>query len=240
MSNHIWKHIGLIGGLGPRASSYFYRLLVDICSENYGAVYDHDYPDILSLSLNSDLVSPAGEINRLKLLSQFNQAFVMLDNYGIDVIAIPCNSIFIYYNEFPKINNIEVINLPEAIANVALKRSSTNVLLLCSRGLRVSKGYDNYFTSKNININYPNEKHQRMIDEFIYGVMKGTTLLELSASFFEFLELLSANQIEIIIGCTELSVLLGNMKSIPDNVIDSCRVLADETLKTAYIGPQTL
>lgn len=41
------KIIGLLGGMGPYASAYFYKLLLDKSRDFYGAKNNNDYPEIL-------------------------------------------------------------------------------------------------------------------------------------------------------------------------------------------------
>ncbi len=229
-----WRSIGIVGGFGPRASSYFYRLLLDKCSNKYGSVFDSDYPKIFLASLASKGFTETGEIIDEISIMEINEAIAFFDNMNINIIAFPCNSIFAYYNKLRSINpNSEIINLPKVLAQSAAKFEAKKVVILCSQGLRDSLTYNKYFLEKNIDPFYPEESLQKIINQLIIEVMGNTYSIGTREYFHNIINDLSTCYDRVIIACTELSVML-DTRNISDCIIDSCNELANEALLRAY------
>ena len=91
------KTLGILGGLGPAASVYFYRLI----TEHTKALRDQDHLDIV-------LMSKASIPDRTEFilgksadspLSSMIEGVRALTGAGADLIAIPCNTAHYFYDE---------------------------------------------------------------------------------------------------------------------------------------------
>ena len=102
------KRIGVIGGLGPRASAHFYKLIIDHCTNRFAAAYDFEYPSIIVFSISSFGLAKTGMADQTILVSDLCEAFDCFSKTNVDVIAIACNSVFAYYEKFIRQTKIHI------------------------------------------------------------------------------------------------------------------------------------
>lgn len=227
-----WRKIGIVGGLGPRASAHFLRLMIDICSEQYDAVQDADYPFVLMVSLANGGLEETGVVNKQVLLAELRETIELFCRKEINVVAIPCNSVFAHYNDFPQCEQIQIVNLPEELASAASKFQPKDISIICSRSLSSTKAYDPYFNAKNIKPVYPNEAIQAKVDHWIFEVMAGRHSDRSVKGFLGLISDLGHRHDAVALACTELPVLVESL-TLPLNVLDSSQVLAEATLRAA-------
>src|SRR3989338_7117818 len=85
------KIIGILGGMGPEATSELYRRIVNICQTRFGAKYDSDYPTIFICNLPlPDIVQSS--ISDENISRVVGDAVNKLISVGCDFIAVPCNT----------------------------------------------------------------------------------------------------------------------------------------------------
>lgn len=226
-----WKKIGIIGGFGPRASGYFYNTLINICSSTYGSVQDNDYPEIHFISMASDGLSETGVV-KASLIKEIDLNINKLVSQNIDFIAIPCNSIFALGKSLEKYWGETIINLPRILSERVIDKKREKVVVLCSSGLRKSRAYDEYFLEKGIQINYPNESVQLIVDSLILNVMGGLKIQQSRDEFISVIKNFHNSYGSIVVACTELS-LLTEQSGKNSSLVDCCEVLAEEILSRA-------
>jgi aspartate racemase len=227
-----WHKIGILGGLGPRASAHFLRRLIDICSDQYDAVQDADYPPMFMKSLANGGLDERGVANKQVLLSEINEALELFSKLGVGVVTIPCNSVFAYYDDFPHYEHVQIVNLPDELVSVATKFQPKDIAILCSRSLSSTRAYDKYFHAKNIKPVYPNEAIQARVDHWIFEVMAGRHSDRTLEGLLGLISDLGRNHDAVALACTELPVIVES-STLPLNVLDSSQILAEATLKAA-------
>src|SRR3989337_1145860 len=95
------KMIGLIGGMGPYASAYFYELLIKKSS---------DYPEVVIDSVPvPDFISDTKQIGFAKkmLISRVRK----LNNFGCKTLAMVCNTGHVLYPELSKNSRSEFLSM---------------------------------------------------------------------------------------------------------------------------------
>jgi aspartate racemase len=228
-----WLRIGIIGGFGPRASAHFYELLVARCSERYQAILDSDYPYIILASLASKGLSETGTVNEAILIPDLEEAFSLFDKLGIGVAAVPCCSIYAYLDRIAQHKGVQIVDLYREIVEVTFRLQAKDAEILCSSGLRSMRALDPLFLSKGIELHYPEVSIQKTIDQWIVEVMGGRHSTQTTKSLLKLVDKLMRQRDAVVIACSELSVLVGS-SSLPNNVFDSMRILADATLRSAH------
>jgi aspartate racemase len=223
------KRIGIIGGLGPRASAYFYKLIINYCSKKFGAALDSDFPSIILFSLSSSGMAETGVANQTVLISDLQEAFDCFLKANVDVIAIACNSVFAYYKEIVKQSHTNIINLPDEVASYLFTRSIKSVTILGSRGLIDEKVYDPYLFRMKIVPRYPDFSTQQNIDAWIFEVMRGNYNTQTTISFEKVIEEQLKYSDAVLIACSELSVLTTPFL-LREKVFDSMYILAERTI----------
>lgn len=234
MSAGRWRRIGIIGGLGPRASAHFYRLLIDLCSQKYQAIQDYDYPYMLLVSLASEGLCEAGLVNEEALMADIEEAFSTFKRLSVDVVAIACNSIYACLDR-PSRHAVQLVNLPEEIATAASKLRAKDVGILCGRVLESSQVYDSYFLAKGIKLHYPESSMQVLIDRWAWEVMAGRYSTQTTKDLLEVVDMLIYQYDAVVLACSEISVLVDPFV-LPSKVIDSMYILAEATLKLSDIS----
>ena len=227
-----WSRIGVIGGLGALASAHFLKLLVGICSQRYQAVQDSEYPYILLISLNSKGLDNEGAVDETILIPDMKQAFDLFKKQGVDVVAIPCNTVHAYLDCFPKNTHMKLVNLPQEIATSVSRLQVKEAEILCCRGLKNTRAYDSYFLAKGIRLHYPSKSVQDLVDELIVKVITGNHSTQTGTDLLDEVNSLRLQREAVVLACSELSVLVDS-RTLPANVIDSMCILAESTLKLA-------
>src|SRR6266851_4744804 len=103
----VTKTVGILGGMGPRASAHFLGLFIQKMNER-GAHEDRDFPRIISLSLPISEFGVTGAKNKESVADQVSGGVEWLTTAGADIVAIPCNSVHEFYGQYggPSIMNI--------------------------------------------------------------------------------------------------------------------------------------
>lgn len=225
--------IGVLGGLGPMATSWFSRRVIELTDAdadqehanllilNHAAV-----PDRTAYLLGNALESPAPAMVADAAL---------LERAGCDAIVIPCNTSHVFYDEIQAAVSIPVVHLIELVADAAAARGMQTLCILCTEGTRASNLYGAACRSRGIRCRYPDPAVQEVVTSVIYDRVKaGKTASEQVLRSVIELEL-DAGCDGVVLGCTELSVAfqsLGLAARYP-TVLDSLELLAQETVVRA-------
>jgi aspartate racemase len=228
------KRIGIIGGLGPRASANFYRLLLDYCSKKFNAAFDSDFPSVVLFSLSSSGMTETGIIDETVLIPDLHKAFDCFREADVEVIAIACNSVFHYYDKIIKQTKANIINLIDETASYLFTHSIKNVSILGSRGITNSKVFEPYLSKASIVPHYPDRSTQNKIDSWIFDVMAGNFDFHTKTSFQKVIDEQLEVSDAVLIACSELAVLIDPFL-LPERVFDTMFILAKCTLDFAMV-----
>lgn len=225
------KKLGVIGGLGPKATAYFYNLIID----HTQADTDQEHIDAIYLNhasmpdrTRSILFNKTDELKDLLIKDA-----KLLESLGVSHIAIPCNTSHYFYDEIQDSVNIPVINMiDEAIKYTKEKvHDVTKIGVLATNGTREMKLFDKYADKNCVEIAYPSQKGQDRVMSAIYdGVKAGK---EISPSYLEevITEMKGKDCQAVILACTELSVIYKNEKN--SFIVDSLLPLAYKSIEIA-------
>lgn len=227
------KIIGLIGGMGPFASSYFYRLLLEKGGDIYGAKNNDDFPEILIDSVPvPDFIS---DTKKLKVAEKMLISCVKkMNGYGVGVIAMVCNTGHLLYKKLSSVSRANFLSMVDLVAEEASKRGYERVGVLATPTTVKFDLYGKALFKKGVKVFYPNRKTQELHKLIIRSGVEGkktlnnVVLLENSTKKF-----IKEDRLDgVILGCTELSLIYP--KDSYRNVIDCMDVLADELLVRYY------
>jgi len=200
------KKIGIVGGLGPEASLYYYRVFIDLChahQEMKGV-----YPEIIIYNM----AMPQGGRDRFKngadlLLSVLHS----LHQAGADFGIIACNGAHIVFDDIKDRSPIPVISIVEETCNVVKRCGLRKVGLFGAWTTMNCSFYPDVFNRYDISIAIPNEEEQsyvveKLSAELVYGIFLENTRNEYLKIARRMVE---EESIEgLILGCTELPLLL--------------------------------
>ncbi len=232
------RTLGVLGGLGPASSVYFYEML----TEHTKASKDSDHLNIILSSRadtpdRTDFILGRSADNPLPVMQT---EIARLSLAGADVIAIPCNTAHYFYDALSAAVGVPVINIIRQTAIFCRRQGFTRVGVLATEGTVASGAYDSVLGAAGIDCLVPDEVGQRVLTEIIYGQIKSG--LEADGEGFLAVcdALLERGCERLILGCTELSLMkrAGRLGKNSEKFVDSLEVLAYSSIKMCGGEPQ--
>ena len=112
------KKLGVIGGMGPEASSYFYDQLIAATQ----AAGDQDHIDTLIISHASmpDRTRAIVTGEDRELIASMAADVRLLEGWGAAHIAIPCNTSHFFYDKIQAETTVPVIHMPRETVRYAV------------------------------------------------------------------------------------------------------------------------
>lgn len=221
-SNNSEYQLGVLGGLGPKASSYFYELLTD----NTNALTDQEHintiilshasiPDRTSYILDNTKENPYPKlINDVKLLELL----------GVKMIVIPCNTCCYFHDKLQSETSITIRNMVKDTIEHIKNKKYKKVCIMATLGTIESKLYQNELDK--YNIEYVVADTTKTMD-IIYNYVKANKKVD-RKQFDNIINNVKADA--YILGCTELSVLKKEL-NLEDKFIDPLEVEVSIVLK---------
>ena len=101
--------LGILGGLGPMATAYFYELLIS----HTQAERDQEHIDII---INSHATTPDRTAFIMGKSADDPLAVMVADlqrmkTYGADLVAIPCNTAHYFYDKLIASTDLPILNI---------------------------------------------------------------------------------------------------------------------------------
>lgn len=153
--------LGILGGLGPMASVYFYELL----TKHTKAARDQDHIDVI---INSRATTPDRTAYILGQSTE-NPFDIMeadahrLVTFGAEVLAIPCNTAHYFYDKLEQTAGVPILNMVEQTVLHVKQRGVKKPALLATTGTVAAKTYQRMFEKHGMAFAVPDEKHQNMV-----------------------------------------------------------------------------
>lgn len=221
------KLLGILGGLGPMATAYFYELLI----AHTEAKCDQDHIDVVisgratTPDRTEYILNGNGEDPFLYMVSDAKK----LVDYGADVIAIPCNTAHYFYARLSENITVPIINIIYETVKTVSGLGCKKVGLFATEGTVKTKTYEMQLDKAGIDLLIPTDDEQRIISDVIYGSVKQGKKPDME-KFYSVAQSMKKKGCEkIILGCTELSVLKKDV-GLDEYFIDSMEVLAKSTI----------
>lgn len=221
------KKLGVIGGLGPFATAYFFDLILKMTDAK--ADQEHlemviyncpSIPDrtshILGKSKNNPVI-PMIEIgNKLAALK-------------VDYIAIPCITGHFYHSLLSQKIGVPIINMIQETAKYLHNNGIEIVGLVATEGTVFSRIFQEELQFYGIRVIVPNRQGQDYVNSIIYKNIKVGIPPELDKFISVSQNLRKFGAEVIIIGCTELSLIKRDYP-IGAGYIDAMEVLAAQSI----------
>ena len=223
------KTLGILGGLGPAASVYFYHLL----TEHTLAKRDQDHLNIVlfsgaSIPDRSEYIMGKSDASPLPLMKEDVEKLVSI---GADLIAIPCNTAHYLFDEIKKISPVPVLNIVQETVALAKRTGAKKIGILATTGTILAGAYQH--AARNAGIDYiaPTDDEQKTLMSIIYGAIKTAETPNFDAFYAIADRLLEKGCDALILGCTELSLIPKNERYDRYPFIDSLFVLTAKCIK---------
>ena len=216
--------LGVIGGMGPLATVSFYERVV----LNTAAKCDNEHIDMVVLSHASmpDRTKCIIENKGGEFLEVIKKDFKILEDIGVEAVAIPCNTSHYFFDEFKKFTGLRIINMIEETILEVKKRGIEKVAVFGTLGTLNSKVYEKYANQHGLLVKEVSPEDKQAVMDIIYDI-KETNALD-GRRFVDILSRYCDDETVGIIACTELSLL-----DIPRdiNTIDALDVLVKRSIE---------
>ena len=223
------KTLGILGGLGPMSSVYFYEMLTahtaaECDQEHLNILLSSraDTPDRTSFILGKSTADPIP-------VMKFEVA--RLIGAGADIIAIPCNTAHYFYDRISEESGVPIINIIRQTAIFCYRLGIKRAGILATEGTIASGAYSNVFATAGMECICPTDEEQSVITDIIYGKIKQGKEPDTQAFMRVADALVERGCDRIILGCTELSLLKRNGGLSDGLFIDSLEVLAYSAIR---------
>lgn len=232
------KSLGVIGGMGPKATSVFFDKVI----EHTAAERDQEHINMIILNhtslpdRTSVILSGRGEL----FLEAIAKDLKLLELAGVSNIAIPCNTSHYFYDEMQQMTSVPIINMVDETLKVIHAKYGDNskIGILATTGTINSGVYKKVCESYNMKLHEPNEATQELVMDIIYNQVKSN--LEVDPAVLEGIinDLVYNEGCNcVIIACTELSCIPIS-KQVMEVSIDAMQVLVNRSIVRS--GKQTI
>jgi len=229
------KTIGILGGMGPEATAYFFELII----KNTQA--EKDQEQIPVIIYNNPKVPPRTDAILKKgpsPLPLLLEGVRILSQAGADFIVMPCVTAHYYYHDIVRQEKIPFLNLLEETLSHVKKNlpALTRVGLVASTGTLHSRLFHETFTKEGIEVIDPSKDEQEQVMEAIFGkqgIKAGFTSGPAQKIIQDISEKLIRRGAEgVIAGCTEVPLVL-KQEDLPVPLIEPLRIMALRSVKEA-------
>ncbi len=221
--------LGVIGGMGSEATSYYFEELV----KHTAAEKDQDHIDTIIFN-HASIVDRTkailtGEVDTL--IEQLTKDVRMLEQLEVDNIAIPCNTSHYFYDILQEEANVPIIHMVKETIKHAVNQFEgvRKIGVLATTGTIQSGVYKKEIEELGLETVIPSPSRQEDVMSLIYDDIKKGKPGEYEKFERAYDELVDKGSDVVILACTELSVFKKSNK-LNDNCLDAMDVLVKESI----------
>ncbi len=218
------KKLGIIGGLGPLATAYFYRRVVEFTDVSTDQEHIEAWiasvpsiPDRTAFLLSED----SAEDPRPALIEVGRN----LRSIGAEVLAIPCITAHAFHKEMEEGIGLPVLHAIRELGTWCKENGVTSLGVMATDGARQTRIYEDELASFGVTCVWPGERGQKSVMAMIYDEVKAGNALDQTAFQMVSGELFGLGAQAIVLGCTELSQAMVEM-DLDGRYVDIIDVLA--------------
>ncbi|MFC7677976.1 aspartate/glutamate racemase family protein [Paenibacillus sp. GCM10028914] len=202
------KKLGIIGGMGPQATSVFFEKLI----ENTEAECDQDHIDMIILNHATlpDRTKVILEGRSELFLDAVEKDLKLLELAGVSNIAIPCNTSHYFYNEMQQMTSINIINMVDETVKAIHERygDGSKIGILATNGTVRTGIYRDTCDRYGMTLYEPDSSIQQKVMDIIYNDVKGHKNVDPSKLESLIHHLVYEENCKcVILACTELSCI---------------------------------
>ncbi len=220
------KTVGIIGGMGPEATVDLFEKII----KNTPAKKDQEHLHIIidnypQVPDRTAFILGKGESPLPYLLESVKR----LERAGVDCICMACNTAHYFTDEIRKNTSLPFYSIVETVLEEIEenKEFCKKIGLMATDGTVKGRIYHKPFEKKGFKIEDFTEEIQKEIMKSIYSLKAGET--DKANDIFQnvFRKIIDLGYDCLIAGCTEIPVLLGNLKDTMEaKIFDATELLA--------------
>lgn len=220
--------IGLLGGLGPKATAYLLELII----KRTEASCDQEHADLFIINRAStpDRTAHILDPTKPSPLPQILEDLTCLEKNGVKAVAIACNTSHYFSEEIRDHLHIPFIDMIEETVKKVKKEGRKKIGIMATSGTIAAQIFQKALKAKSIPFVIPSEEFQKKIMHIIYNNVKANRPVEWEM-FEEIISMFQQLDCDaVILGCTELSIIKFD-HGLDDFYIDSSEALADAIIE---------
>ncbi len=228
------KTIGILGGMGPRATVDLFEKIVS----NTPATKDQDHLHIL---VNNNPQIPS----RVEVFTDRNanplpaliQSALVLEKAGADFIIMPCHTAHIWIEELQKNTSVPFYNMVEStVAYIVERRTDSQKIIILATPTTLRKQlYQKLLQEYNVDFTVPTKSEQQIVYNSILKVKSGSiqdnpyinSINEILSSYKE------KGVTSLLAACTELPLLYPFLTNDME-ILDPTLILAKMAVRKAF------
>ena len=227
------KKLGVIGGIGPAASAYFYELLTRL--PKVGTDQEHLETFIISRPSIPDrtaYILDKNAENPIPLIIKTGRELVRM---GADIIAIPCVTSHSFFDELAQGISVPMINMIEETAGYLEVSGIKCAGLMATDGTIASGLFSGEMEARGVRAVVPSERSQAAVMSIIYDDVKANKPVDIGRFTAAADELRADGAETVVLGCTELSLIKRDF-GLSVGYVDALEVLACRALELCGVS----
>ncbi len=226
------KKIGIVGGLSPESTIYYYRYITHRYTQQFG---DFGYPNIIIYSVTFQEHVDWGKAGNWKAIEDnLVNALLSLEKAQADFAVIATNTMHYIYDALVMRTSITILNLLEAVAEYAENLQVKKLALLGTKFTMTSDFYPKTLSKVGVETIIPDPVDKKIIHDIIFKeLIRGIITNESRNKYLKIINGLVDKGAEgVILGCTEIPLLITH-DDLKIHVLDSSKIHAEAALKYA-------
>lgn len=226
------KAIGILGGMGPEASNYLYKTLIDLSIKYFNAKNNDDFPEVIihSIPVPDFISSDRKREEALKMLLERVKELNMLD---ISCLSIACNTAHVLLNDLQIHSDVPFVSMIDEVVQTVKSSNHKVVGLLGTPSTIRYQLYQKALEANEISTIIPDDMQIKTLEQVIRNVLAGKLLKQDTQMLTKIADSLKEKGVEgIILGCTELPLVFPSRYPLP--VYSSVEILALALLRRYY------
>jgi len=218
--------------MGPEASAYMYRRMIELSAKYFGAKNNDEFPEIILQSIPvPDFISSTKE--KQKALKMLQDRVVQLNKLDISCLSIACNTAHLLLPDLQNVSNIPFISMIDGVVGAVCKEKRKKVGLIGTPMTTKTKLYENALAKYDIETIVPTEEQLQIQEIIIRNVIAGKLLNSDTKKLQDIADSLRKKGAEgIILGCTEIPLVFPEKYPMP--VYNSVDILSLALLQKYY------
>ena len=194
--------IGILGGMGPYATNFFFKRILDLTPVKLDKDHFHTIID------NNVKIPSRTRAVKYKEQSPVNDIVNSINNLGkigCDFVMLPCNSVHYFYDQVNKKIKIPWLNMIEIVSDKILDLSYSKPLVLGGYITTEKKVYSKYLPESV----YLSADENRIVESIIEEIKINNFINENSEKMIkEIIKDYDSSIDSILLGCTELPIVI--------------------------------
>lgn len=227
------KTVGIIGGLGPGATSKFYLELIYLCQKfnkiNRPKILIYSVP--IPYNIEKSAIISGKDIE--KCIPLLLDSAKKLENAGADFLVMPCNSLHIFIEDIKKSIKIPVLSIISETVKFLRDRKITKVGIISTEITNRKNLYGKSFLKNDIKEIFPDHFQQKKIGKIIHNLVLNKICNNDRKELLKIIDSFNKKRIKnIVLACTDLQLLVQSHPKL--KIHDTMGIFLDAVVREIF------